>query len=134
MSLLPGYDPNNLQDVLTQQAQSANANLTDQYQQNKKRLVSQQAASGRLESGVSDYPLTDLQTNYTQGQSGIQDQLATALAGIPAEDWLNSQNFQQSLGLANQIANANKPSTLDEIFQGIGTAGGLGAAAFGAFG
>lgn len=124
MALLPnGYDPKNLDDVLKGQAGSATANLTDQYQQARKRAVSSEAASGRLMSGVSDYPLTDLDTNYQQGKSGIQDQLATSLGGISQEDWLNNQDYLRSYGLANKIGNANRPSTLDELFQGIGAVG-----------
>lgn len=124
MSLLPnGYDPQNLSDVLGQQATSATANLTDQYQQARKRAVAGEAASGRLMSGVSNYPLTDLDTQYQQGQSGIQDQLATSIAGIGQEDWLNNQDYLRQYGLASKIGSANKPSTLDELFQGIGQIG-----------
>jgi hypothetical protein len=124
MALLPsGYDPNTLNDVLQGQAKSASANQTDLYQQQRKRTVADQAASGRLMSGVSDYPLTDLDTQNQQAQSGIQNQLATALGGISQEDWLNNQNYLRSYGLANQIGNANRPSTLDQLFQGIGSIG-----------
>ena len=124
MSLLPNYNPQNLSDVLGQQAQSATANLTDQYTQSRRQAINQEGASGRLMSGVSDYPLADLNKQYTQAQSGIQDNLANSLAGIPANDYLNQQEFNNSYSLANQIGNANKPSTLDEIFQGIGSASG----------
>lgn len=128
MALLPsGYDPNTLNDVLQGQAKSASANQTDLYQQQRKRTVADQAASGRLMSGVSDYPLTDLDTQNQQAQSGIQNQLATALGGISQEDWLNNQNYLRSYGLANQIGNANRPSTLDQLFQGIGSIGPLAA-------
>lgn len=124
MALLPnGYNPQNLQDVLSGQAASASANQADAYTQQRKQLVADQASSGRLMSGVSNYPLTDLDTGEQQAQSGIQDQLATSLAGISQEDWLNNQNYLRSYGLANQIGNANKPSTLDELFQGIGAIG-----------
>lgn len=124
MALLPGYNPQNLQGILSQQAQSQSANLTDQYQQSRKQLVADQAASGRLLSGVSDYPLTDLQTRYTQGLTGIQDNLANSLYGIPANDYLQQQQFQRQSDLANQIGNANRPNTLDQVFQGIGAASG----------
>lgn len=131
-ALLPnGYNPQTLQDTINQSMGSATANLTDQYTQAKRQTVADQASSGRLMSGVSDYPLTDLQTNYEQGLSGIQNQGAQEEAGIPAEDWLNQNQFQNSLGLANQIGNANQPTTLSEIFQGIGVAGQLGGTAAG---
>ena len=87
MALLPGYNPQNLSDVLQQQAQSQSANLADNYTQQRRRLIAQQGSSGRLMSGVADYPLTDLDTQEAQGQAGIQDNLASALAGIPTHDW-----------------------------------------------
>jgi hypothetical protein len=128
MALLPnGYDPNNLNDVLQQQAQSASANQNQQYIQQKKQTVADQAASGRLMSGVSNYPLADLSTQNQQAQSGIQDQLASSLAGIPEEDWLNTQNFQRQTQLANLIGSLNKPSTLQEALQGVGSLGPLAA-------
>ena len=118
---IPGYNPQNLQDVLSQSAGAATNNITNQYQQQRKQAISDQASSGRLMSGVSDYPLTDLQTNYQQGLSGIQGNLASQEAGIPEEDWLNSQAFGRQKQVANQIASNLSPSTLQEIFQGIGT-------------
>lgn len=124
MSLLPsGYDPKNLEDVLKGQATNASANQTDQYQQQRKRAVAGEAASGRLMSGVSNYPLTDLDVGNQRAQSGIQDQLASSLAGVPEEDWLNQNDFKRSYDLASLIGKLNKPNTLDEIFQGIGAIG-----------
>ena len=126
MALLPnGYNPQNLSDVLSQQAKSASANESDAYTQQRKRLVAQQAAGGRLTSGVANYPLTDLDTSEQRAQSGIQDQLANSLAGIPEEDWLNSQNFNRSKQLAELIGSLNKPTTLQEVMQGIGVGGSL---------
>lgn len=112
-----------LEDVLGGQAQSATAQTKDKYAQARKRLVGQQAASGRLMSGVADYPLGDLDTQEGQDLSGIQSGLASKLGGISAEDWLNNQNFLRQYGLADKIGKANKPSTLDELFQGIGSIG-----------
>lgn len=130
-ALLPnGYNPQSLQDALSQSAGSASANLGDQYIQAKKQLVSDQASSGRLMSGVSDYPLTDLQTQYQQGLSGIQGNLATEEAAIPSEDWLNQQQFGEGQQLASQLSSLLQPSTLDQVFQGIGqVAPIIGAAA-----
>lgn len=126
------FDPNSkdtLASVLGQQADNRTAQTKDQYSQGRKRLVAQQAHSGRLMSGVSDYPLTDLDTEESGALSGIQDSLSGALAGIPGEDWMNTQDYQRKLALANKIGNANKPSTLDEIFQGIGSIGPTAALA-----
>lgn len=130
MALLPnGYNPQNLNDVLTQQAGAASANANQNYIQQRKQLVSDQASGGRLTSGVSNYPLTDLDTGEQQTQSGIQDNLASSLASIPEEDWLNTQNFQRQQQLANLIGSLNKPSTLQEALGGIGQVGPLAAMA-----
>lgn len=116
-----GYNPQNLNDVLSQSAGSASANLGQNYVQQRKQAIADQASSGRLMSGVASYPLTDLQTQYQQGLSGIQNNLAQQEASIPEEDWLNSQAFGRQQQVASQIANNLSPSTLQEIFEGIGT-------------
>lgn len=135
MALFPDYNPTNLQDTLQKQAQSRSAGIQDQYTQARKRLVAQQAASGRLMSGVADYPLTDLDTSEGSALSGVQDSLANALAGVPAEDYLNQNQFQRQLSLAKEVGSLMQPSTLDEVMQGIGGATKIGAtvAGFGVF-
>lgn len=131
MALVPGYNPQNLQDVINQSAGSQAADLTNQYTQARRQTIADQGSSGRLLSGVSDYPLTDLQTNYQQGLSGIQQNAAQEEAGIPSEDWLNSQQFGRQLSLANDIASRLKPDMLSQIFSGVGAAGSLGGLAAG---
>jgi hypothetical protein len=121
-----GYNPQNLQDVLSQSAGSQAANLGQNYIQQRRQAIADQASSGRLMSGVADYPLTDLQTQYQQGLSGIQNNLAQEEAGIPEEDWLNSQGFGRQQQVAGQVANNLAPSTLDEVFQGIGLGAKVG--------
>lgn len=127
--LFADYNPQTLEDVLGQQAKQATAQTTDAYTQARKRAVAGQAASGRLMSGVADYPLGDLDTQQGQALSGIQSDLSSKLGGIPAEDWLNNKNFQRSYQLAQLIGSLNKPSTLDEVFQGIGSIGPTAAMA-----
>jgi len=129
MGLFADYNPSSLADVLGQQAKAATAQTTDQFQQARKRAVAGEAASGRLMSGVSAYPLTDLDTQESSALSGIQGNLASNLGGIPSEDWLNNKNFQRSYQLAQLIGQLNKPNTLDEVFQGIGSIGPTAAMA-----
>lgn len=134
MALLPnGYNPQSLQDVFNQVGASQSANLTDQYTQARKQAVAGEAASGRLTSGVSNYPLTDLDTSYQKGLSDIQTNLAGQEAGIQDDDWLNNQNYLRQYGLADAIGNANRPSTLEEIFAGIGSVGSVAGTAAGAY-
>jgi len=130
VSLLPnGYNPQNLQDVFNQIGTSQTAGLTDQYTQARKKAVASQAAGGRLMSGVSQYPLTDLDTSYQSGLSGIQSNLAKEEAAIPQEDWINQRNYKRSYDLSSLIGSLNKPSTLQEVFSGIGQLGPLAAMA-----
>lgn len=123
MAFLDSGTPKTLEDVLKQSAGAQTAQTTDQYNQARKRTVAQEAHSGRLMSGVSDYPLGDLDTQEGSALSGIQSNLTNALGGIPEEDWLNSQNFQRSYDLASLVGKLNKPSTLDEVLSGIGSIG-----------
>ena len=126
MAILPGYNPQNLQDVISQSTGAQTANLTDQYQQQRRQQVADQGAEGRLTSGVASYPLTDLDTQYQQGLSGIQAGAANTLAGIPAEDWLNTQQFGRQEQLAQDVASRLRPDLLSQIFGGIGAAGSIG--------
>lgn len=126
MPLFDNYNPTDLGQTLQKSADTATAGIRDQYAQQRKRLVAQQAASGRLMSGVADYPLTDLDTEEAGQLSGVQDRLAQAFGSIPSEDWQNNRQFNRQLDLAKYIGSLMKPSTLDEIFQGIGAATKVG--------
>jgi hypothetical protein len=121
--------PTSLQQALGDQANQAVAQTTDAYTQARKRLVGQQAHSGRLMSGVADYPLTDLAKEGAGAESDIYSQLASSLGAIPAEDTLNQNDYNRNLQLAQLIAQLQKPSALQEtlgfISGGAKTAGSV---------
>lgn len=121
--------PTTLEDTLTGQANNNVAQSRDAYTQNRKRLVASQAAGGQLGSGVQNYAQTDLATGEANNESGIYSDLANALAGIPAEDTLNQQQYNQNLQLAQLIGSLNKPSQLQEALG----AGGAAASVVGKF-
>lgn len=123
MGLFSDSQPNTLEDVLKQSAGSQTSQVQDQANQNRKRQVSLLAHNGQLMGGTADYPLGDLDTQEGSALSGIQSNLTNALGGIPQEDWLNSQNFNRSYNLASLIGQLNKPNTLDQVLQGIGSIG-----------
>src|SRR5947199_2456210 len=100
MGLFDPDKPSSLSDILGRQADTQVANLQDQAIQRKKRLVSQEAHSGRLMSGVSAYPLGDLAASEAQGQGDVYSNLAGALGQIPSEDFLNQNEYQRKLQLA----------------------------------
>lgn len=114
MALFDSGTPTSLEQALGDQAKNAIAQTQDQYVQNRKRLVGQQAAQGRLMSGVADYPLTDLSKEGAGAESDIYSNLASTLGGINAEDWANANDYQRNLQLAKLIGSLNKPSALQE--------------------
>lgn len=133
MALFDDNSPSTLEDVLGQQAATKAAGIQDQYTQQKKKLVSQQAASGRLLSPTSNYNFGDLGASEASDLGGVYSDLAGALGSIPAEDQLNQDAYGRSLELAKLIGGLNKPSTLQEVLGGLRTAGGIAGtvAAFG---
>lgn len=134
MALFGNDAPQSLEDVLGNQAKTAASGVQDQYAQARKRLVAKEAASGRLMGGVSDYPLADLAKEGAGAESDIYSSLASALGGVPAEDWANARQYGRNLSLAELIGSINKPSTLQEVLGGVRTAGGVASTFAGAMG
>lgn len=129
------FDPGNattLADVLNQQAQTASTGIVQDYAKKRRKAVSQQAAGGRLGSGVANYTLGDINAGELSDLGGIQSNLANALAGIPAEDYLGQQQDARNRQLAELIARLSKPSDLEQAFGAIGGVGRIAgtAAAF----
>lgn len=125
MALFADGGPTTLEQALGNQAQNQVAGVRDQYTQARKRLVSKEAASGRLMSGVSDYPLADLAREGAGAESDIYSNLASTLAGVPAEDTLNRNDYNRNLDLARLVGQLNKPSSLQEALGLISTGGKL---------
>jgi hypothetical protein len=115
--------PTSLQQALGDQADNAVAQTQDKYTQARKRLVGQQAASGRLMSGVADYPLADLAKEGAGAESDIYSSLASQLGSIPAEDTLNMNDYNRNLQLAQLIGSLQRPSSLQETLGALGAAG-----------
>src|SRR5690242_975847 len=110
MALFDTGAPTTLEQALGDQAQNQIAGLQDAYTQNRRKLISQQAASGRLQkgSGVSNYNLTDLATGEAGQEADVYNRLASSLGMIPAEDTLNANDYNRNLGLAKLIGSLNK--------------------------
>ena len=112
--------PTNLEQVLGNQAETQVNRLRDSQVQKRKRLVSQQAASGRLNSGVSNYPLADFDTAGANAESEIYSTLAAQLGGISSEDLLNQNDYNRNLQLSELIGTQNRPSKLQEAIGVLG--------------
>jgi hypothetical protein len=133
MGLFDSGAPQTLQDVLSRQADTATMGIDQNYANKRRKLISSQAAGGRLGSGVANYSLTGLDTQQLGDIAGVDQSLSEALGGVPAEDFGSSQDYQRQVDLAKLIGAKNKPSKLSGVLGGAGSLGGAGAA-FGPWG
>lgn len=130
------FDPNtnlSLEDILGNKAKTEAAGIQDAQIQKKRRLVGQEAHSGRLMSGVSDYPLADLATSGASAEGDVYSGLAEALGQIPAEGYLNDKALERNYKLARLIGALNKKNGMESGLEGAG-AGASAGSAFGPWG
>lgn len=125
MPLVDTSTPQTLEDALTSTANDQTANIQSSYAKKRRQLLGQEAASGRLMSGVSDYDLSDLDSAEGTAESQVQSGLAGALGSVTSEDYLNQKNFSRNQQLAQLIGRLQKPSTLDEALGGVQAFAGL---------
>lgn len=121
-----------LEDLLTPVRTAANAQIDQQYADQMRRIRAGQAARGVLRSGVADYPTTELGKAAALARGNVEGALASKIADVEGnrslfntqsayDAWKMQQEFNQKQALAAEIADANKKSTLDEIFSGVQT-------------
>lgn len=133
MAFLDDGSISSLEDVLGRQADTASMNISNQFAKKRKKLVAQQAHSGRLGSGVANYSLGDLDAQEVGALGDVQGGLADSLAQVPIDDYALDQEYQRKRQLAEKIASLNRPSTLEQVLGGIGTAASVAGAAKGFF-
>lgn len=133
MSLFDANATPTLESALGGQADYQKEQINDAAVQKKRRLVGQEAANGRLGSGVSNYPLADLASGTASDLSGVDTGLASALGQIPAEGYLNDKQNERNYALARLIGELNKKSGLESGLAGAAAGAGAGAA-FGPYG
>lgn len=122
-----------LEQILGQQADTQAMGIEQGYAKKRKQLVGQQAAGGRLTSGVANYPLADLDSGEVGDLGGVYGNLASSLGQIPANDYIQQQEFDRNRQLAEMIAKMNKPSVLSQALGGLQAATNIGAKAAAAF-
>lgn len=119
---------------LTQTMSGIGTNATNAIKSNYSRLKGRQQA----ESTVRGMPVNG--NSYAPERMGVQQgldigalgsSLSGSLGDTAYKDTLAQREYGQNLDLADQIASLNKPSTLQEIFSGIGSVGKTGAAYYG---
>jgi len=129
MALFDPGAPTNLEEVLGRQADTQNMSIGNQYAKIRRRAISEAGASGRLNSGVSNYTFGDINSAELGDLANVQSGLAGALGGIPTNDYLSQQEDARNRELALLIARFQKPSALQEAFGAIGGVGQLAATA-----
>lgn len=136
---MPLFDPSTinvnktLEEALGKGAESARTNIKDQYSRLRKRLVSGQAASGRLTSGVADYPLTELDTSEGRAIGDVESRLAESLGGYGAKEYFDDKDFTQNKELAALIGKLSKRTELEQVLGGLGGLGQLAGGIAGFF-
>jgi hypothetical protein len=136
-----GANLDSLNSIFAPITANAKATIDDNTATQLKQLRANQAARGVLRSGVSDIPVGDINKGADLAMGNVQSGLANIFGNTAASSSLFNQQAQfqkmmadlgygYSSSLANQIGNANQPSTLQSIFSGIGSvAPAVGAAA-----
>lgn len=112
----------NLEDVLGRQADTQTMGIEQVYAKKRRQLAGQQAKAGRLSSGVANYPMADLDAGEIGDLGGVYGNLAQSLGQIPAQKYLDDQEYARNTQLAELIAKMNKPSKLSQALGGLGAA------------
>lgn len=122
-----------LEDILGQQATNTANTITQQYAKRKQQAIAREGATGRLSSGVANYPLGDINASEAGDLGQVQSALSSALAQVPISDYQTQQDDARKRQLAELLGQIGKSSPLEEALGALGTAGGiagLGAAIF----
>jgi hypothetical protein len=117
MALFDQGSPTNLEEALTQQADTQGMSIDQQYAKKRRQAAAMAGAGGRLGSNVQNYTTADINSSELGDLGGVQSDLASALGQIPLENWLSSREDQRKLELAQLIG--------EESQTGGGWAGGL---------
>lgn len=135
-------DMNKLMEIFKPVQDNAKATLDANFSDQLRKLRANQAARGVLRSGVSDYPVTELMKANTNALGQTSSALANILGNTEASrslfgtqaafaDKTAADDYNRKLALAQMIADANKKSTLQQIFEGAGALAPFATAALG---
>lgn len=134
MALFDSGAPTTLEDVLGRQAETQGMNLENQFAKQRRKAIGQQAAAGRLGSGVANYTMADVDAGEIAGLGDVEQSLAEALGQIPAEDYVRQREFERQEALAALIGKTKKKNLLGGIIGGAGTGAATGASVGGPWG
>jgi len=134
MALIADTAPSTLEDVLGQTADTAGMTIQNQYAKARRKAVGEQAASGRLGSGVANYTMGDINAGELTDLASNESDLATALGQIPTQDYMGDLENARRLELAKLIGKMSKKGGSAGIASGVLSGGASGAMAGAPFG
>lgn len=114
-----------LEDILSRQADSSAMTIGNQFARKRRQAIGQQAAQGRIRSGVSNYQFGDIASDEIGALGDVESGLAGALGQIPINDYATNQDNLRRRQLAELLAELNRQSPLEEALGGLGLAGNL---------
>ena len=108
-----------LKQPLSGYATAAKGSLQDALGRITARSQAGQQASGRPQG---EYAGQQFEQASMMGQRGIDDTLGGVLGNASYGEAIAAKKFDRDMALAKRIGALNKPSTLSQVFQGIGGA------------
>lgn len=122
--------PKDLTDALASVGTGGTAGINDIYSQAKKRQGQEAMALGRP-TGANSYGPQRFGVQQGLDQGNLEATLGGVLGDTGYKNALQEREFQQNKQLAEEAARLNKPSLLQQIFQGIGGVGKTAATYYG---
>ena len=122
--------PQDLSGILGTVGAGRTAGINNIYNQAKQRQTAENAALGRR-PGANSYGPQRLGVQQGIDQGNLEASLGGILGNTGYQNTLAERDYGQQRQLAEEAAALNKPSLLDEIFQGIGAVGKTGATYYG---
>lgn len=134
------YSSRPLDQIFGDVAQSQVDPYKKQRALGRSKVISGDAASGRLSSGVASADLGLYDEGTAQGEAAIRAGILPAEAQQTMQDRQNEylsneadKEYERNMTLSKLLGSMNKPSRLSQIFQGAGSGASTGAA-FGPYG
>lgn len=114
--------PADLADALSGIGAKGTAGINDIYSQAKTRRSGEQQMLG-MAPGSDSYGAERMPISQKLSQGSLESSLGGVLGNTGYQDALSQRDYEQKRQLAEETASLNKPSLLDQIFQGVGAIG-----------
>ncbi len=121
--------PQDLTDALAGIGAGGTAGINDIYSQAKERQAKENAL--KVPGNINSYGPQRMGVEQGLDQGNLEAVLGGVLGDTGYKNTLEEREFDQNKQLAEEAARLNKPSLLQEIFQGIGGVGKTAGAYYG---